>query len=538
MMKRRSALVGSALCFILAAPGWSAESPGKEAPLKGVKYLGSHIVPSDTHKRVTHITGAHYVPAGNESTGALYLLSGDAGAGFTGSTTSWGDFSKPRYFKVDLSRVTLDPQNPDDYEFSPIEVAEHQIEEGKHAKTAPLWLNDGHIAPSGITTTKDGKLLISSSQSERDFTGIIDYRALDIPAYAGYGYKHANRDETSLASRNNGFLKAWYDAHDFFPVPVLDLIPAAFLQIFREIPLQLSKGVHWYDVGLSSKFLLTNSDDQKAGQVDGAFKLPKHYENTNWIPFHRGLSGIQQGYGVKSLDHVPGSNHYVSATAGALVQDATKWTVKGIVPPARVVTFTTEKLLTNGELLAKQYNSSEELPARGEVHTLSEKLYNFSLLTVNSALRKQLKSDPIRTVSDIAVLNHKQALFLEKSELPYTGVLPRYVTRVYLVDLSSGKNFKGKELFEGNELNTVFMETPADFMSKTLIFDSSHPDSLRLMPNNSDFNLHQTGFEALALGPDTTLGDKTFMLVSYDDGEAKGWNAQTRLLHFTLPARQ
>ncbi|WP_172806695.1 esterase-like activity of phytase family protein [Endozoicomonas arenosclerae] len=537
MMKRRSALVGSALCFILAAPGWSAESPGKVAPLKGVKYLGSHLVPSDAQKKVTHITGAHFVPAGNDSTGALYLLSGDAGAGFTGSN-GWGVYSKPRYYKVDLSRVTLNPQTSNDYEFLPSEVSENQIIEGRNAQAYPLWLNDGHIAPSGITMTKDGKLLISSSHSERDFTGVIDYRALDIPAYAGYGYKHANRDETSMATRNNGFLKAWYDAHDLFPVPLLDLVPAAFLHIFREIPLQLSKGFHWYDVGLSSKFLLTNSDDQRAGQVDGAFKLPKHYENNNWIPFHRGLNGIQKGLGVKSLDNIPGSYNYVSATAGALVQDATKWTVRGIVPPARVVTFTTEQLATGGQLLARQYQNSDELPARGEVSTLSEKLYNFSLLTLKPEVRKQLKSDPIRTISDIAVLNNKQALFLEKTELPYQGTLSRFITRVYLVDLTSGKDFKGKEMFVDNELNDVFMTTPADFMSKSLVFDSTHRDSQNLIPNSPEFNFHQTGFEAIALGPDTTMGEKTFMLVSYDDGEPKGWNASTRLLHFTLPPRQ
>ncbi|WP_152558819.1 hypothetical protein [Endozoicomonas numazuensis] len=537
MMKRRSALTGSALCFILAAPGWSAETPGKVAPLKGVKYLGSLVVPSDNQKKVTHITGAHFVPAENDSTGALYLLSGDAGAGFTGSN-GLAEFSKPRYYKLDMSRVTLDPRDPSDHDLSPSEVSEHKLVEGKHAVTNPLWLNDGHIAPSGITTTKDGKLLISSSQSERDFTSTLDYRVFDIPAHIGLGYKHANRHSTDPDTRNTGFMKAMDTVHDYFPVPIVEAIPAAFVYLFWEMPKQVSRGSHWYDVGLTSKFLLTNSDDVKSGQVDSAFRLPKHYENTNWIPFHKGLSGIQQGLGVKSLDHVPGSNNYVSVTAGALVQDATKWTVRGTPPPARVVTFTTEQLAIEDKLLSEKHQNSNGLPPRGEVSTLSEKLYNFSYYEVVPRLRKQLKGDPIRTVSDIAILNNKQALFLEKTELPYSGALPRFVNRVFLVDLSSGKDFRGKTTFEGDELNNIFHKTPGDFLSRTLVFDSEHPDSLRLIPNNPDFNIHQTGYDAIALGPDTILGEKTFMLVSYDDGKPKGWNSQTRLMHFTLPARQ
>lgn len=531
MMKRRSALLGSALCFILSATGWSEEPTGKEAPHKGVRYLGNHRMPSDTQRKVTHITGAHFVSTRNDSAGRLFLLSGDAGAGFTG-TNGWSVFSKPHYYEVNLSRLKPDRQNPRDSIFSPNDVTEYQITEGKYARTHPLWLKDGHISPSSITRTQDGKLLIASSQSERrGITGIIDYRAIDIPAYAGYGYRHANRDETSIETRNNGFLKAWYDAHEFFSVPILDLIPAAFLHTFREIPLQLSKGVHFCDVGLSSKFLLTNAYP-RSGQVDSALRLPKHFENNNWIPFHKGFSGIQQGLGVKSLDHIPDSNVYVAATAGPLVQDATKWAIKGHVPPVRVVTFTTERLYSGDELMHGQFSDSNELPARGVVSTLSEKLYNFSLLVVTPTVRKQLKSDPVRTVSDIAVLNDKQALFLEKTELPYQGAQPSFITRVYLVDLNSGKNFKGNETFVDEELNKVFMKTPADFMSKTLLFASDHPDSLRQMPDKPDFDIHEANFEAIALGPDTAQGDKTFMLVSYNNGEVK---TQTRLLHFTLP---
>ncbi|WOG29021.1 esterase-like activity of phytase family protein [Endozoicomonas sp. 8E] len=535
MMKRRSALVGLTLCLTLSTPGWSAESPGKLAPHKSVKYLGSHLLHSDDHRGVTHITGAHFAHVGNGSTGTLYLLSGDAGAGFTGRY-GWGVFSKPHYYEVDLSRVVLDRQSPGNNGPLPSEVFEYQITEGKNAKTHPIWLNDGHIAPSAITLTKDGELMISSSQSNRGLTGIIDYRAIDIPAYAGFGYRHANRDETSLATRNNGFLKAWYDAHEFFPVPVLDLIPAAFLHTFREIPLQLSKGVHRVDIGLSSKFLLTNND-RRPGQVDSEFKLPKHFENNNWIPFHIGLKGIQQGFGVKSLDRVRNSNHYVAATAGALVQDAKQWNINEHVPPVRVVTFTTEQLSNNGQPLPGQYLNSHQLPARGEVTILSEKLYNFSLLVLSPSTIKQLgSSGPIRTVSDIAVLNKKQALFLEKTELPYRSSQSSFITRVYLVDLGSGKNFKGTEMFAEDELNKAFTKAPEYFMSKTLLFDSLHLDSLKMLEDKIDFDIHETSFEAIALGPETVRGVKTFMLVSYDDGENKKSSTATRLLHFTLPA--
>ncbi|WP_252176860.1 esterase-like activity of phytase family protein [Endozoicomonas sp. 4G] len=494
-------------------------------------------MPLASQKRVTHITGAHFEPAdGSGSPGMLYLLSGDAGAGFTGRH-GLGVFSKPRYYEIDLRGVKLDQSSsrylqslPDD------EVFEYHLTEGKHAKTDPLWLNDGHIAPSAITTTKDNKLLISSSQSDRGFFGVIDYRAIDIPAYAGYGYRHANRDETSFETRNNGFLKAWYDAHEFFPVPIFDLIPAAFLHIFREVPIQFLKGVHRFDVGLSSKFLLTDND-RRAGQVDSEFRLPRHFENNNWIPLYRGLRGIQEGLGIKSLDRVPGSHLFVAATAGALVQDAREWTIKGANPPARVVTFTTEQLHKKGEPMPIQYPNSDQLPARGEVSILSEKLYNFSLLVVNPVVRKQLKGDPIRTVSDIAVLNDKYALFLEKTELPFqTSRKTAFVTRVYLVALHSGKNFKDSGAFTDDELNKIFMETPKDFMSKTLLFDSSHKDSLDLMPDNPDFDIHETGFEAIALGPNTSNGDRTFMLVSYDNGESESQKTRTRLLHFSLPA--
>ncbi len=534
MMKRRSALVGLTLCLTLSTPGWSAESPGKSAPHKSVRYLGSHLLRPDDQKRVTHITGAHFAHVGNGSTGTLYLLSGDAGAGFTGRH-GWGVFSKPHYYELDMSKVVLDRQNPNHGGPLPSEVFEYPITEGKNAKTHPLWLNDGHIAPSAITLTKDGELMISSSQSDRGVTGVIDYRAIDIPAYAGYGYRHANRDETSLATRNNGFLKAWYDAHEFFPVPVLDLIPAAFLHTFREIPLQLSKGVHHVDIGLSSKFLLTEND-HRPGQVDSAFKLPKHFENNNWIPFHMGLKGIQQGLGVKSLDRIPKSNHYVAATAGALVQDAKQWNINEHVPPVRVVTFTTEQLSNNGEPLPGKYLNSQQLPAKGEVTILSEKLYNFSLLGLSPSAMKQLKSSPIRTVSDIAVLNKKEALFLEKTVLPYRSSESNFITRVYLVDLSSGKNVKGSEMFADNELNKAFMDAPDYFMSKTLIFDSLQEDSLKLFEDGIGFDIHETSFEAIARGPETVQGGKTFMLVSYYDGEDSKRGTPTRLMYFTLPA--
>lgn len=175
-----------------------------------------------------------------------------------------------------------------------------------------------------------------------------------------------------------------------------------------------------------------------------------------------------------------------------------------------------------GEPMPIQYPNSDQLPARGEVSILSEKLYNFSLLVVNPVVRKQLKGDPIRTVSDIAVLNDKYALFLEKTELPFqTSRKTAFVTRVYLVALHSGKNFKDSGAFTDDELNKIFMETPKDFMSKTLLFDSSHKDSLDLMPDNPDFDIHETGFEAIALGPNTSNGDRTFMLVSYDNGESE-----------------